>query len=209
MQLSQFRFKRLWSISMSKPDVFLRQATTDDVAAIVDLLNLTFRSDVGWTNESSLVGGIRTTAAEIQTIIADPDNYFFVYPQVNSDSLNEVERGSNETGKLLATISVTFKRADNSAYIGLFAVDPSLQGLGVGDEILQAAETFASRHLKAKDNQKTRLTMSILNHRPELLSYYQRRGYQLTGDSLPFPVDSNNGEPKRSDLRLLELVKLK
>ena len=89
----------------------------------------------------------------------------------------------------------------------MFAVHPKLQGAGIGNVILQAAETFADRHLKS-NNQPTRLTMSILSHRPELLAYYQRRGYQLNGNSMPFPVDGNNGEPKRNDLVLLELEKI-
>lgn len=44
--------------------------------------------------------------------------------------------------------------------------------------------------------------MSILSHRPELLAYYERRGYQLTGESMPFPDDGNNGKLKRDDLVL-------
>ena len=94
----------------------------------------------------------------------------------------------------------------------MFAVLPELQGHGVGHQILQAAETFAQRHLQSStptpDKYPARLTMSILSHRPELLAYYQRRGYQLNGNSMPFPVDGNNGEPKRQDLQLLELEKL-
>ena len=50
--------------------------------------------------------------------------------------------------------------------------------------------------------------MSILSHRPELLAYYQRRGYELNGNKMPFPNDGNNGEPKREDLELLELEKM-
>ncbi|PNK61183.1 GNAT family N-acetyltransferase [Psychrobacter sp. FDAARGOS_221] len=184
---------------MSRSDLFLRQATAEDAEAIVELLNLTFRSDVGWTNESSLVGGIRTTVAEIKSILADPNNYFFVYPELKAEN--------EETGKILASISVTFKRESNSAYIGLFAVDPSLQGQGIGHRVLEAAETFATRHL-GTDSDKVRLTMSILSQRPDLQAYYERRGYQLSGNSQPFPVDSNNGEPKVADLRLLEMVKL-
>ncbi len=94
----------------------------------------------------------------------------------------------------------------------MFAVHPQLQGQGVGNIILQAAETFAGRHLSSSDQQNnqqpSRLTMSILSHRPELLAYYQRRGYQLNGNKMPFPDDGNNGEPKRQDLELLELEKI-
>ena len=49
--------------------------------------------------------------------------------------------------------------------------------------------------------------MSILSHRPELLSYYQRRGYLLTGEKMEFPRDGNNGDPKRDDVFLEFLQK--
>lgn len=190
--------------------VFLRQADANDVSALEQLLNLCYRQDEGWTNEADLVGGIRTTQAELAGVIANPKHYVFVYPQTDTG-----ERGGKETGELLGCIAVDIKvetgsdkkSHSNKAYIGMFAVHPKLQGAGIGNVILQAAETFAERHLK-NNNQPTRLTMSILSHRPELLAYYQRRGYQLNGNSMPFPVDGNNGEPKRDDLVLLELEKI-
>ena len=190
--------------------VFLRQADANDVSALEQLLNLCYRQDEGWTNEADLVGGIRTTADELAGVIANPKHYVFVYPQTDTG-----ERGGKETGELLGCIAVDIKvetgsnkkAHSNKAYIGMFAVHPKLQGAGIGNMILQAAETFAERHLKS-NNQPTRLTMSILSHRPELLAYYQRRGYQLNGNSMPFPVDGNNGEPKRDDLVLLELEKI-
>lgn len=190
--------------------VFLRQADANDVSALEQLLNLCYRQDEGWTNEADLVGGIRTTADELAGVIANPKHYVFVYPQTDTG-----ERGGKEIGELLGCIAVDIKvetgsdkkSHNNKAYIGMFAVHPKLQGAGIGNMILQAAETFAERHLKS-NNQPTRLTMSILSHRPELLAYYQRRGYQLNGNSMPFPVDGNNGEPKRDDLVLLELEKI-
>ena len=152
--------------------------------------------------------------------IANPKHYLFVYPKTITG-----ERDGEETGELLGCIGVDMKinagsnqsSYNKSAYIGMFAVHPELQGQGVGNVILQAAETFAARHLQsdkqatdsqATDKKPARLTMSILSHRPELLSYYQRRGYQLNGNKMPFPNDGNNGEPKRQDLELLELEKM-
>jgi len=179
------------------------------------LLNRCYRQAEGWTNEADLVGGIRTTKDELLAVINDPKHYVFIYPKTTTG-----ERDSKETGELLGCIAVDIKddvatnqRAGNQkAYIGMFAVLPELQGLGVGHQILQAAETFAQRHLQANTQtpaqNPARLTMSILSHRPELLAYYQRRGYRLNGNSMPFPVDGNNGEPKRQDLELLELEKL-
>ena len=205
---------------LNSTSVFLRQAETDDIEALGQLLNRCYRQTEGWTNEADLVGGIRITQAELASIIANPKHYLFVYPKTITG-----ERDGEETGELLGCIAVDIKvNADtnksdlnstdskNKAYIGMFAVHPQLQGQGVGNIILQAAETFAGRHLSSSDQQNnqqpSRLTMSILSHRPELLAYYQRRGYQLNGNKMPFPDDGNNGEPKRQDLELLELEKI-
>nr|WP_313975339.1 N-acetyltransferase [uncultured Psychrobacter sp.] len=201
--------------ALNKTTVFLRQAEASDIDALEQLLNRCYRQAEGWTNEADLVGGIRTTKDELLAVINDPKHYVFIYPKTTTG-----ERDGKETGELLGCIAVDIKddadknenASKKKAYIGMFAVLPELQGLGVGHQILQAAETFAQRHLQANTQASAqnpaRLTMSILSHRPELLAYYQRRGYQLNGNSMPFPVDGNNGEPKCQDLELLELEKL-
>ena len=200
---------------LNRTTVFLRQAEVNDIDALEQLLNRCYRQAEGWTNEADLIGGIRTTKDELLAVIADPRHYIFIYPKTTTG-----ERDGEETGELLGCIAVDIKdEADTNqhagnkkAYIGMFAVLPELQGHGVGHQILQAAETFAQRHLQSNTSKSAqnpaRLTMSILSHRPELLAYYQRRGYQLNGNSMPFPIDGNNGEPKRQDLELLELEKL-
>ena len=199
---------------LNRTTVFLRQAEANDIDALEQLLNRCYRQAEGWTNEADLIGGIRTTKDELLAVIADPRHYIFIYPKTTTG-----ERDGEETGELLGCIAVDIKdEADTNqhagnkkAYIGMFAVLPELQGHGIGHQILQAAETFAQRHLQSNASKSAqnpaRLTMSILSHRPELLAYYQRRGYQLNGNSMPFPIDGNNGEPKRQDLELLELEK--
>ena len=199
-------------------NLFLRVATTADVPALETLLNRCYRNAEGWTNEAQLIGGIRTTQAELQNVINDEKQYLFVYPKTDTGCREGVE-----TGEILACIAVQGQQPDQKissdqqytkaacgikAYIGMFAVHPDLQGQGIGDAVLTAAETFAKRHF-GSEQAPCRLTMSILNHRPELLAYYQRRGYELTGESLPFPNDGNNGEPLREDLRLLTLEKVR
>ena len=194
---------------MNTESVFLRQAKIEDIDALEQLLNRCYRQTEGWTNEADLIGGIRITQDELARTIDNPTHYLFVYPKTSTG-----ERDEEETGELLGCIGVDMQvnAAAKKAYIGMFAVHPELQGRGVGHQILQAAETFAQRHLQsdgqATDKNPARLTMSILSHRPELLSYYQRRGYQLNGNKMPFPNDGNNGEPKRQDLELLELEKI-
>ena len=206
--------------NINKETIFLRQAKIEDIDALEQLLNRCYRQTEGWTNEADLIGGIRITQDELARTIDNPTHYLFVYPKTSTG-----ERDGEETGELLGCIGVDMQvdtAGDKKAYIGMFAVHPELQGQGVGNVILQAAETFAGRHLHSdgqvtdnqeSDNQESdkkpaRLTMSILSHRPKLLSYYQRRGYQLNGHKMPFPNDGNNGEPKRQDLELLELEKM-
>lgn len=181
--------------TLTKDAVKLRVATTDDSERIVSLLNRCYRSDEGWTHEAALIGGIRTTLEEIKRMIDNDKIYLFIFTHPADDK------------QILGCISVDFTPIDNrpAAYIGTFAVVPELQGKGIGDVILAAAETFASRHAQSKGT--THLSMSILSHRPELLAYYERRGYQLTGEKMPFPTDGNNGNPKRQDLYLEFLQK--
>ncbi|WP_227431149.1 GNAT family N-acetyltransferase [Psychrobacter sp. I-STPA6b] len=194
--------------------VFLRTAHHADIPAVERLLNQCYRSDQGWTNESHLIAGIRTTQTELQQVIDDDSHYLFVYPQTDNGQRNGIE-----TGKMLACIAVKFEHALNPknvpiAYIGMFAVHPEHQGQGVGDTLLQAVETFAHRHLGTRNgngNENTKqayqLQMSVLEQRPELLAYYQRRGYQPTGEIIPFPEDGNNGEPRQKGLTLRVLAK--
>ena len=198
---------------LDRESVFLRQAEIEDIEALEQLLNRCYRQTAGWTNEADLVGGIRITQDELARIIENSKHYLFVYPKTSTG-----ERDGEETGELLGCIAVDIKIDANEggchkkAYIGMFAVHPELQGQGVGNVILDAAETFAQRHLQSEgqetDKNMVRLTLSILSHRPELLAYYQRRGYELNGNKMPFPNDGNNGEPKREDLELLELEKI-
>ena len=198
---------------LDRESIFLRQAEIEDIEALEQLLNRCYRQTAGWTNEADLVGGIRITQDELARIIENPKHYLFVYPKTTTG-----ERDGEETGELLGCIAVDIKIDANEsgchkkAYIGMFAVHPELQGQGVGNVILDAAETFAQRHLQSEgqetDKNIVRLTLSILSHRPELLAYYQRRGYELNGNKMPFPNDGNNGEPKRQDLELLELEKI-
>ena len=56
---------------MNKETVFLRQAEPRDISAIKQLLDYSYRAAEGWTHEADLVGGIRTTDAEIAAAAAE------------------------------------------------------------------------------------------------------------------------------------------
>jgi ribosomal protein S18 acetylase RimI-like enzyme len=74
----------------------------------------------------------------------------------------------------------------------MLTVSPTLQGGGIGKLLLEAAETEA-RKLKLP-----KISMSVISIRHELVAWYERRGYQKTGETKPFPMnDPNFGIPKQ------------
>ena len=46
----------------------------------------------------------------------------------------------------------------------------------------------------------------VLHVRSELIAYYQRRGYQITGHTAPYPVYANVGQPL-VPIQLIEMKK--
>ena len=46
----------------------------------------------------------------------------------------------------------------------------------------------------------------VLDVRSELIAYYQRRGYQITGHTAPYPVNANVGRPL-VPIQLIEMKK--
>ena len=71
-----------------------------------------------------------------------------------------------------------------------------------GRALLSAAEDFA----KARGASSIR--MGVLSVRDALIAWYLRRGYQLTGETEPYPYGDNRfGTPLRDDLKFVILEK--
>lgn len=52
------------------------------------------------------------------------------------------------------------------------------------------------------------MIMTVLVQRLDLIAWYQRRGYRLTGRSGPFPYGEERfGTPRRPDLSFVKLAK--
>jgi GNAT superfamily N-acetyltransferase len=75
---------------------------------------------------------------------------------------------------------VYVERRGDRSYLGLLAVDPSLQKSGLGSQLMNAAEEFC-----AKAGSRF-MDLRIVNVRTELPVFYHRRGYVETGTE-PFP----------------------
>ena len=106
-----------------------------------------------------------------------------------------------QQGEIVACVHVQADGPD-AAGIGMLASEPRLQAQGLGKQMLQHAEQFAVQQLGARI-----LRMSVLSSRPELLAFYERRGYQRTGELESYPLTAGVGQPLRADLHLLMLEK--
>lgn len=170
------------------PLVF-RDARVADVAAIVALVESAYRGDAsraGWTTEADLLDGQRIDAVGVAEIV--------------------VRRGSRvllaeANGELLACCHL--EKQGGSCYFGMFSVKPTRQAAGVGKRMLAEAERLARQEWKC-----TKMEMTVISVRDELIAWYERRGYRRSGRYKPFPYgDERFGIPKRNDLRFELLVK--
>ncbi len=81
--------------------------------------------------------------------------------------------GENISGRIVASLYVEMR--GDRAYLGMLAVDPSLQGSGIGRRMADAAEDYC-RKQGAKY-----LDIVVLSLRPELLPLYRKLGFVETG----------------------------
>lgn len=161
----------------------LDRADVDQSQAICKLLNSAYRGSSGWTTEKNIISGNRTNHNEIETAIRSTNSYFFVV---------------NQSNQIVSCIHIVKK--DDHAQLGFFAVQPSLQGNGLGTYVLEQAEIFARTRLYSK-----KLRMIVVSQRTELIAFYERRGYQRTGQVEILPASI--GIPKQANLTIDYLEK--
>ena len=169
--------------------ITFRPAQSADISAIVALVESAYRGESGrrgWTTESHLLDGQRTDAADVGSLIG------------RSDSRLLLAEGD---GQLKASCHV--ERQGEVGYFGMFAVDPSEQGSGLGKQVLAEAERIAREEWRCRA-----MHMTVIEQRGELIAWYERRGYRRTGQFKPFPYgDERFGIPRRADLRFEVLLK--
>lgn len=171
--------------------VTFRDATADDVAAVVALVESAYRGDssrVGWTTEADLLDGQRTDADAVGAII--------------TSGASRMLLAIAHDGQLLACCQLE-RRDGGVCYFGMFAVSPVLQAGGIGRGLLAEAERIAADEWEARSMQ-----MTVITQRRDLIAWYERRGYATTGESKPFPHgDERFGLPRRDDLSFDVLAK--
>lgn len=169
----------------------IRRATLANIPALHRLVERAYRGDSarkGWTHEADLLNGQRTDVAALSEIISDPLQRIMI--AVSKDGL-------------IGCVQVSQKDGD-TAYLGLLSVDPDIQAGGLGKALITAAEHTAQSEFAAAT-----MEMTVIRQRSELIAYYERRGYALTGEKRPFPHgDERFGLPVTHDLSFVVLAKV-
>lgn len=161
-----------------------------DLPEVHRLIERAYRGETarsGWSHEADLLTGPRTSIAELADHLSEPTRRLLCRRQ---------------EGSICACVLLQDK-GDRLVYIGMLTVDPELQAQGVGKRLLAAAEAYARAEWSAQ-----RMEMQVFSSRRELLAFYERRGYRLTGERRPFPyAEAPNAGALRDDLEFLVLEK--
>ena len=167
-----------------------RPATMADLTDLHRLVEHAYRGEEarkGWSHEADLLGGQRTDVEALTEVIVDSSRVVLL-----------AHRNDVLTGCVMLA-----RQDDGSAYLGMLSVEPGLQAGGLGRRLLEVAETEARTRFAAD-----RVEMTVIRQRPELIAWYERRGYALTGATADFPMDDERfGQPKRRDLQFVVLSK--
>lgn len=153
-------------------------AAEADAPALELLINSAYRGEDakrGWTTEADLLDGTRTDAALIADIIRTPDNLILKY---------------EERGRLLGCVEL--RQEGGRLYLGMLTVAPEQQGKGIGKNLMKAAEEEAMKRGCIS------VFMTVISVREELIDWYVRHGYRVTGQRKPFAyTDPRFGLPKQ------------
>lgn len=164
-------------------EITIRDAVTADIPALHGLIESAYRGEAsraGWTHEADLLDGQRTDPDDLASILADP-----------KQALLTAWRGEALVGCVLIA-----DRGEGAGYFGMLSISPLLQGGGLGRRLVEAAHRALADRFDAR-----RVRISVFPQRESLIAWYQRLGYLMTGDTLPFPYgDTRFGLPRRDDL---------
>ena len=149
-------------IERSHPwQVRIRVASVEDAEKIVSLINSAFRVAEGFFVDRDRI--------DLKSVLTSLDKGNFMLAERDDFLMGCVYFEQRGTDPM-------------RAYLGLLSVDPTHQRAGVGTLLMDAAENHC-RRLGCEF-----MDINVVNLRLELPSFYQKRGYRITGTS-SFPAD--------------------
>ncbi|MCF1494389.1 GNAT family N-acetyltransferase [Agrobacterium vitis] len=168
-------------------DLFLAQ--TNELDFVVALVNQAYRGALApsWDSEVGIIEGRRTDVASLLRMIDDGSIILLAKEAASTTALGCVALRPDDNGRW---------------YLSMLAVQSGLQAAGFGRSIMSAADSYA-RACGASE-----IWISVINVREQLIKWYERRGYERTGDIQAFPYDDPSvGTPLSKDLTLISMKK--
>jgi len=153
-------------------------ATIADIPALVPLINSAYRGEsgqIGWTNESHLISGARTSPEMLEELFNNPGATIL---KITSPKPGQPGSASTPDNTILGCVYLQIQ--GDRLYLGLLSVLPSHQNAGIGKQFLTAADNFARQH------HCTHIHITVISVRTELVAWYERHGFIRTGDLEPF-----------------------
>jgi predicted N-acetyltransferase YhbS len=128
----------------------MRLATATDRARLIPMINAAFAIE-------KFLEGTRTDEERLAATMEE----------------GEILIAEDSDGRLLA--SIYMERRGTHGYLGLLAVDPTMQGRGLGRTLIEAAESrFRAVGMEAVE-------ILVLSPRTDLPPLYRKLGYEVTG----------------------------
>lgn len=163
-------------------------AEIEDAEKIKKLLDTAYRGEKsrkGWTTEAHLISGeVRSSLDSVKKTFCLEGSVFLKY-------LVKEE--------LMACVNI--QKQIDKIYLGMLAVWPQYQGMGIGKKLLHASEEYA-QYVQCKS-----IYMTVISLRFDIIQWYQKLGYNPTGEILPFEEDEEHGKHRQQlDFIILEKV---
>jgi len=171
-------------------ELIIRPAQAQDADVISALVNRAYRGDssrAGWTTEADLLEGKRTTTEEVLALL-------------NRQDVVMLTGWVDKT--LMVTLCAEWHAEAQVTHLGMIAVEPTAQNRGYGKQMILAAEQLAVARWGARASQ-----MAVVSVRQTLIAFYQRLGYEATGELKPFPHLPEMWQAKVENMQLMTLQK--
>ncbi|MES2207059.1 MAG: GNAT family N-acetyltransferase [Pseudomonadota bacterium] len=166
-----------------------RSARIEDADTIKRIVNMAYRdgSDTaGWSNEAHLISGNRIEKNHIIDIINKPNIAILV--ALSHDNI-------------VASMCVE-KLNHQESYLSMLAVEPKFQSRGIGRRMFAEIEEYSRLTFGAQT-----YVLEVITLRNDLILFYNRLGYQQTGQISEFPFSSVVGESLVGSLYLERMEK--
>jgi len=148
-------------------EVKLSLAAYHQAVEICGLVNSVYRGEnakKGWTTEADFIEGIRITDEKIKKII-ETNNNVIINALVND--------------KIIGCVHL--EKKSGYTLLGMLSVDVDYQNKGIGKILINECERYTKEVYNCSE-----IRMKVISRRRELIEYYKRRNYYLTGEREDF-----------------------